>query len=258
MANDYTGRRPGGYGGFQRQQRSRPGAPLADPTRNVGSMDGPRFGTDLPGRTPTSNWENAFKNHITGANTATGKVYQPPMAPTETAGAAAGNALLDAAGAPPNPFMAGVTGAAQDVLPSLATIASGGVTPHQERWSGGPPLSSPDRSMPGAPFMPRGPGAPFTVPKPLSSPTGNAGTDAAELDANKSIYGPGGTSGFWGGTPAPYAPKQVTPNRLAGTGYESGDPNAILKQYQTKGTSVNPYGTAPSTNPFGWDRAFTG
>lgn len=108
--------------------------------------------------------------------------------------------------------------------------------------------------------MPRGPGVPFTVPKPLSSPTGNAGTDAAELDANKSIYGPGGTSGFWGGTPAPYVPKQVTPNTLAGArgGYESGDPNAILRQYQTKGTSVNPYGTAPSTNPFGWDRAFTG
>lgn len=246
---------------MQRQMRSRPGAPLADLTKNIGSMDGPRFGTTLPGVTPASNWENAFKNQITGANTATGKVYQPPMTDTEAQGNTAGNALLGAAGAPPNPFQAAVAGQPQDTLPSLATIASGGVTPHQERWSTNPPpLSSPDRSMPGAPFIPRGPGVPFTVPKPLSSPLGNAGTDAAELDANKSIYGPGGTSGFWGGTPAPYAPKQVTPNTLAGArgGYESGDPNAILKQYQTKGTSVNPYGTAPSTNPFGWDRAFTG
>lgn len=219
------------------RHRSTPGAPLADPTKNIGSV-GQKYGSLLPGLTPASNWESMFHNYVTGGNTATGKTSPAPVAPAGAAGPTGA----------PNPFMAGITGAATGAAaaPSLATIASGGVTPHQERWAGGPPLSSPDRSMPGAPFMPRGPNVPFTVPKPLSSPTGNAGTDAAELDANKSIYSPGGTAGMFGGSAAAYVPRQVTPNRLAGTGYESGDPNAIRNQYATKGSPLN----------YGWGNSF--
>lgn len=67
MANEaenlYYGRRPslGPHGG-ERGYRSRPGAPMADPTRNVGGASyGPLFG-DL---TPITNWDRMFRNHIT-------------------------------------------------------------------------------------------------------------------------------------------------------------------------------------------------
>lgn len=59
----------------------------------------------------------------------------------------------------------------------------------------------------------------------------------------------------WSGSSTP---AQGTSNPLAGTGYEGGNAQEILDKYQTPGTSVNPYATQPSTNPFGWDKAFTG
>lgn len=241
MAVNVHGRETYGFGGGAPRHRSTPGAPLADPTKNIGAV-GQKYGSLLPGLTPASNWESMFHNYVTGGNTATGKASPAPAGTAAPSGAAptlgwGSNNNFQPGGAPP---------VAPGEAPSLATIASGGTTPHQERWTSAPPLRAPDRSMPASPFMPRGPNVQFTVPKPLSSPTGNAGTDAAELDANKSIYSPGGTAGMWGGGGAAYVPQHITPNRSAGTGYESGDPNAILKQYQTPGT----------TSSYGWGNSF--
>lgn len=53
-----------------------------------------------------------------------------------------------------------------------------------------------------------------------------------------------------------------TPNPLAGTGYQTGDPLAILNKYQTPGTAAS-YGNAPvgqqptaAAPSYGWGAAF--
>lgn len=48
------------------------------------------------------------------------------------------------------------------------------------------------------PFMPRGPGDAFTVPKPLTGPLGDKASDRANLGANRALYAPGGATGLWG------------------------------------------------------------
>lgn len=162
--NPYGDRRPSfNLHGQQRGFRSRPGAPMADATRNVGATYGPL----LKGLTPASNWESMFHNFVTGGNTATGVGATPPSA----AGSMSAQAQQG-------------MGQQLDQLPSLATIAGGGVTPHQERW------------------------AQAQVPSP----------------------GVG------------------TPNPLAGTGFETGNPTDILNKYQTPGTTA-------MTN-YGWNTAF--
>lgn len=132
---------------------------MADPTRNVGATYGPL----LKGLTPASNWESMFHNFVTGGNTATGVRATPPSAMGEMSAQAQQD-----------------MGQQLDQLPSLATLAGGGVTSHQERWS----------------------------------------------------------------NPAP----QGTPNPLTGTGYETGDPNAIRDKYATPNSPLN--------TGFGWNTAF--
>lgn len=58
-----------------------------------------------------------------------------------------------------------------------------------------------------APFMPGQQGTNFSLPKPLTGPGGNAGTDAADLSANRALAAPRGASGLWNNGPAPtYTP----------------------------------------------------
>jgi len=104
--------------------RTRPGAPMADPTRNVGSV-----GSTLSGFTPKSNWDSLFRNRLTGSN----PLSPESKTPTPSQTAPAGDAWQD------------------DSLDSLITMASGGMN-HAQQWSQpkqktGWQITSPDEQL---------------------------------------------------------------------------------------------------------------
>ncbi len=246
MANEkdllYYGRRPslGSHGG-ERGYRTRPGAPMADPSRNVGSTT---FGPNLDSLTPASNWDRMFHNHITqqtpsslAAARAAGQ--NPGSVPRGTNGGTNDIASDEQFGGGTNP----ATGAAGPTgTPSLQSMAGGGDS-HTARWSA-PPLRGPDRSMPAAPFMPQDPSRPFRVPAPITGPLGNAGSDRANYGANAGMYAPGGAMGFWGGSTAAQGWQGPTGRGVA------------------PGEYTTPYGSArvdkmvPGTKSYGWGGSF--
>lgn len=215
MADDpYEGRRPAlNLHGAVRGFRSRPGAPMADPTRNAGATYGPL----LKGLTPASNWESMFHNFVTGRNTATGRGGDAapatgsngtaasgdiPGLPRGTAADFARNAQPVAGGQYPQPqvepFDGDVPGldrgTPEDIkrnAPSLSTIASGGVTPHQERWQT-TPFPAKGTSNPLA-----GTGYESGYAADIFHKYGTPGSDALTQ------YGKGGTGGeVFGGKPS--------------------------------------------------------
>lgn len=126
------------HGPYVRGLSSRPGAPQADPARNIGAAGGPAgLGSLRSDLTPKSNWESIFRNFVTGQNTATG---------------AGGSALPSALPTPPTPpsgwglnnnFRNPGAPVPPNEQPSLETIASGGATPHMDRWQQKPFPSKP-------------------------------------------------------------------------------------------------------------------
>lgn len=95
------------------------------------------------------------------------------------------------------------------------------------RWvasvNNAPGFTAPDRSMPATPWMPHGPQDRFSTPRPGTSPTGNATTDAAALAANRATYQPGGaTSGFVANQPQSYV-STTTPDQARGIASRYGD-----------------------------------
>lgn len=118
MADEYyDGRKPAfDHLGRQRGFRSQRGAPMADLSKNIGGVIDPRFlGKDLPGLTPSSNWESMFHNFVTGGNTATGA--RAPQPTTSGSG------------------HAGPVGTAGQAL-DLSIMAQPNGPTHQQRWSG--------------------------------------------------------------------------------------------------------------------------
>ncbi len=173
MAGDdpYTGRRPsfGAHGGI-RAFRSRPGAPLADPTQNIGAAG---LGSTIGGVTPVSNWDRIFKDFRTG------QVAQSVLDARAALHGGAAKPASSLASELPEDQQANLHGTG--TTPSIQSLAGGGNT-HQQMWS------------------------------------------------------------------QPYAPKQLTPNTLAGMGYESGNPADIAQKYQTQGIST--------AADYGWGQAF--
>lgn len=242
MANEaenlYYGRRPslGPHGG-ERGYRSRPGAPMADPNRNIG---GASYGPLKKGLSTPSNWDQMFHNYVTGLNPsgATGVPGTDSYVPKVLRGTNGGTSDITADeqfGGGTNP--SGAAGPAG--TPTLQSLTN---NQHSAIWSA-PPRRGPDRSMPAAPFMPQDPSRPFRVPTPLTGPMGNAASDRAGFDANMGIYAPGGATGFWGGA-APQGWQGPTGRGVA------------------PGEYTTPYGSArvdkvvPGTRSYGWGGSF--
>lgn len=175
--DSYDGRRPsfgmGERGMFLRGFRSKPGAPMADPTRNKGSAAS-GF---------TSNWDSIFRQGASGRNTKYLSSF--PDAPIPSGTGVAGP--MGASGMEADPadiFAPGVTGAPASAPPSF----SGTAPSHAQVWSAPSPRRAND-SMPGAPYMPKGPDWKMQMPK-------MAGTYDALLDQNKALAAPGGMQGM--------------------------------------------------------------
>jgi hypothetical protein len=112
-----TGRRPSyNSRGQQRGFRSKPGAPLADPTSNL-----PMSGAS---GTAKSNWDSMFKNSLTGNNPLS---QEARTAPAPVSVAAGPNDFNPNSGAPDNLGL--------PKPPSLDILSAGGPT-HAQTWGG--------------------------------------------------------------------------------------------------------------------------
>lgn len=125
--NLYYGRRPslGPHGG-ERGYRTRPGAPMADPNRNIG---GASYGPLKKGLSTPSNWDQMFHNYVTGLNPsgATGVPGTDSYVPKVLRGTNGGT-LPDE---PPEDQQARMGGSGR---PTLQSMAQGGDA-HTGLWS---------------------------------------------------------------------------------------------------------------------------
>lgn len=109
------------------------------------------------------------------------------------------------------------------------TISAGESTlgwPHVD-WTG-PNLMPQVGPGSAAPFVPGQQGTNFTVPKPLTGPGGNAGTDASDLAANRALAAPGGASGLWNGAAPTYTPAPGDFARVDYVPHSSSSPSASV------------------------------
>lgn len=232
------------------RKRSRPGAPMYDPTQAARGSGGP---------SPQSNWDRIFRNTMSNQFGASGvnPLYQArsdvPAAvggdPVGAAGVAgpSGASTEDPDAALMETFAPGVTGApAAAQPPTLQSMASG--TPkHADIWSRSvPPTTRRDTSMPAPLWTPRGPDAKFTVPSALTGPNGNPVSDRQNLNQGLALAAPGGAQGGWQGTPKPQ--QWQTPGRSGAMD--------VLAKYKTPGSSASLYAAPAKGNPFGWYSAF--
>lgn len=210
MATDsYDGRRPslglGHNGMYVRGFRSKPGAPMADPTQNIGAVGNGRSSL-------SSNWDSIFRNTASNKFGADGSnpKYFSSFPDASSPGAAGPTGAED----PEELQSAGfVPGMPANYKPPVNF--SGTAPSHAQAWSAPPPRRT-DDSFPAAPFMPKGPGVPFNVPKPLTGPTGTPAMDRANLERDRAMIAPGGAAGLWG-TPKTYSPGWQTSNSLRST-----------------------------------------
>lgn len=157
--------------------RSRPGAPQANPQRGL---------TGGSNATSAVDWVGKFNN--TGSQMRGAAMAELGMA---------GSPDTSATGA------AGPVGSGGIVGQTLDSAFGPG---YWNRLMGRGPTApqAPSLYTP-APFMPRSPSTPFSVPTPLTGPFGTKATDAANVTANRAMYAPGGAQGMWGSRfrPAP-------------------------------------------------------
>jgi hypothetical protein len=137
---------------------------------------------------------------------------------------------------------------------SPAPVYGSGIWPAPKvEWSG--PSLMPRLGPPREPSsLPDHTGQTFTLPPPVTSPTGNAATDAANLAANAAMAAPGGAAGFWHGGTAPVAPEQWhTPIDGLAAAAASGPVNvpggSVAVHYVPRGTIDGPLVGDQSTGP---------
>jgi len=198
----YDGRKPSfDSTGRVRGFRSKPGAPMHDPTQNKGSTAA-GF---------SSNWDSIFRNTASnkfGASGTNPRYFSSfPSAPASPG--------------------AGVAGPVGSAPPSF----SGTAPSHAQVWSVPPPRRA-DDSMPGAPYMPKGPNWKMQMPK-------MADTYDALLEQNKALVAPGGMQGM-----------------LQPPGGKTYDPGWHLPSAQETEDIYNRYKPKGAPRSFGWKGSF--
>ncbi len=167
--------------------RSRPGAPLnigGSMTADIGNSSG-----QSNSLTPESSWRSFFGPGPATASPGT-------ATPVPSSGELPEDQVASLSGQPSGNYLGNV------ISNAASYLSSAGVSV--------PPFRAPDRSWSPAPYMPQSPSMPFSVPQPMTSPTGNAGTDASNLASNLAMYAPGGARFF---RSAPQNPGWVSTNQ---------------------------------------------
>lgn len=218
----YDGRKPtfdsrGRVRGF----RSKPGAPMADPTNNIGDVG---IIQKRDGRGFTSNWDEIFRNT---ASNKFGQTVNPnyfsQLSPP-TAGASGPSGAEDPEDLQSAGFVPGMPSNYQPPANFSGTAPS-----HAQVWSAPPPRRA-DDSMPGAPYMPKGPDWKMRFP---------AAPDNYDdlLTQNRGLAAPGGMQGL------------LQPPKTYNQGWQktsAAEAESIYNRYKPKG--------APTS--FGWKGAF--